>query len=150
MEKARTRGDCQAPRRGVAKYAAKITATGESGHSRDDITSLTVGIEDTREDRAKRPDKVSVSPNPACMKTLAVNFKKQRNACMRCKDTHKVERIDLAEKDNRIVEKTRRLITGKRELLPPKLLLAMLLMITTREESHVITKKNRRTQDTKP
>ena len=144
MEKARTRGDCQAPRRGVAKYAAKTTATGGSGHSRDNITSLTVGTEGTREDRARRPDKISVSPNPACVKTLAVNFKKQRNTCMRCKDTHKVERIDLAERDNKIVEKTRRLITGKRELLPPKPLLAVPLMITECKECHVITKKNRR------
>ena len=102
-----------------------------------------MGTKGTREDRARRPDKVSVSPNPACAKILAVNFKKQRNAYMRC--THKVERIDLTEKDNRIVEKTRRLITGKRELPPPKPLLAVPLMITAREESHVITKKNRRT-----
>ena len=127
MEKARTRGDCQAPRRGVTKYTTKTTATRESRRPRDDITSLTVGTKGTREDRARRPDKVSISSNPACVKILVVNFKKQRNACMRC--THKVERIDLAEKDNRIVEKTRRLITEKRELLPPKPLLVVPLMI---------------------
>ena len=144
VEKARTRGACQAPRRGAAKYAAKTTVTGGSGHSRDDITSLTAGTKGTREDQARRPDKVSVSPNPACVKILAVNFTKQRNACMRCKDTYKVERIDLAERDNKTIETTRRLITWKRELLPPKPLLAVPLMITESKECHVITKKNRR------
>ena len=149
MEKARTRGACQAPRREAAKYVAKIIATGGIGHSRtntalDDITSSTLGREGTNEARTRRPNKVSISPNPTCVKEFFVNFTKQKNTCTRYKATCKVERVDLSGKDSKIEETTRGLIMWKRDLLPPKALLVVSLLITEREECHVITKKKRR------
>ena len=149
VKKARTRGACQAPKRKAAKSVAKVTATGGVRHPRikrvlDDITSLTLDREGTKEAQIRRPNKVSISLNPTCVKEYFVNFTKQKTTCTRYKAACKVKRGDLSRKESELGEITRRLIVRKRDLLPPKALLAVLLLKIEREECDEVTKERRR------
>ena len=105
---------------------------------------MTLDREGTKEARTRRPNNVSISPNPTFVKEYFVNFTKQKNASTRYKTACKVERVDLSGKDSELGEITSGLIVWKRDLLPPKMLLAVPLLITEREECDEVTKEGSR------
>ena len=149
VKKERAQGAYQASRREAAKTVAKFTTTRGVRHLRikregDDITSLTLDKEGTREAQTRRPNKVNISLNPTCEKVCFLNFTRHKATCTRHEAACRKERADLLGKERENGEITRRLKVRRRDLLLPKALLAMPQSRTEHEECDEVTKERRR------